>query len=38
MSKETTQKKSAMDGFLNVIESVCNKLPSPPFIFMFLFA
>lgn len=38
MSKETTQKKSAMDSFLNVIENVCNKLPSPPFIFMFLFA
>ena len=38
MSKETTQKKSAMDGFLNVIEKVVNKLPSPPFIFMFLFA
>ena len=27
-----------MDGFLNAIERVCNKLPSPPFIFMFLFA
>ena len=33
-----TQKKSAMDVFLNGIEKVCNKLPSPPFIFMFLFA
>ncbi|MBQ5698579.1 MAG: AbgT family transporter, partial [Lachnospiraceae bacterium] len=38
MSNNTTQKKSAMDSFLNVIEKVCNKLPSPPFIFMFLFA
>lgn len=38
MGKETTQKKSAMDVFLNVIEKVVNKLPSPPFIFMFLFA
>ena len=38
MSNNTTQKKSAMDGFLNAIEKVCNKLPSPPFIFMFLFA
>ena len=38
MSNNTTQKKSAMDGFLNVIEKVVNKLPSPPFIFMFLFA
>ena len=38
MSKETTQKKSAMDSFLTGIEKVCNKLPSPPFIFMFLFA
>ena len=37
MSKETTQKKSAMDSFLTGIEKVCNKLPSPPFIFMFLF-
>ena len=33
-----TQKKSGMDGFLSVIENVCNKLPSPPFIFMGLFA
>ena len=33
-----TQKKSAMDVFLTGIEKVCNKLPSPPFIFMFLFA
>ncbi len=38
MGKETTQKKSAMDSFLNVIEKVCNKLPSPAFIFIFLFA
>lgn len=38
MSKETTQKKSAMDGFLSAIEKVCNKLPSPAFIFIFLFA
>ena len=38
MSNNTTQKKSAMDVFLNGIEKVCNKLPSPPFIFMFLFA
>ena len=33
-----TQKKSAMDVFLSGIEKVCNKLPSPPFIFMGLFA
>ena len=32
------QKKSAMDVFLSGIEKVCNKLPSPPFIFMGLFA
>ena len=38
MSNNTTQKKSAMDVFLNGIEKVVNKLPSPPFIFMFLFA
>ena len=38
MSNQTTQKKSAMDVFLSGIEKVCNKLPSPPFIFMFLFA
>ena len=40
MSKETAtiHKKSAMDIFLTGIEKVCNKLPSPPFIFMFLFA
>lgn len=38
MSKETTQKKSAIDRFLNAIERVCNKLPSPAFIFIFLFA
>ena len=38
MSNQTTQKKSAMDVFLNGLEKVCNKLPSPPFIFMGLFA
>lgn len=38
MGKEKTQKKSMMDSFLTGIEAVCNKLPSPAFIFIFLFA
>lgn len=40
MSKNTTantQKKSWIDGFVTMVESVCNKLPPPAILFLYLF-
>ena len=37
MSEKTAKKKSWIDGFLNGVEAVCNKLPPPAILFLYLF-